>query len=68
METKVKTKTFDAVKMMREIRDKISDETQNMTFNQLKKYVADKLKQLGGRSGQCLSGTTNKNFSRLVIS
>ncbi len=45
METKVKTKTFDAVKMMREIRDKISDETQNMTFNQLKKYVADKLKQ-----------------------
>jgi hypothetical protein len=39
------TKTFDAVKMMREIRDKISDETQNMTLEQLKKYIADKLRQ-----------------------
>lgn len=45
METKDKTKTFDSVKMMREIRDKISDETQNMTLEQLKKYIADKLKQ-----------------------
>ena len=44
METKEKTKKFDAVKMMREIRDKISDETQNMTLDQLKKYIADKLK------------------------
>jgi hypothetical protein len=44
METK-NTKTFDAVKMMREIRDKISDETQNMTLEQLKKYIADKLRQ-----------------------
>ena len=31
MKTK-KEKTFDAVKMMREIRDKISAETENMTF------------------------------------
>jgi hypothetical protein len=38
------TKTFDSVKMMRDIRDKISDETQNMTFEQLKKYIADRLK------------------------
>jgi len=45
METKVKTKTFDAVKMMREIRDKITDETQNMSLEQLKKYIADRLKQ-----------------------
>lgn len=63
METKEKTKTFDAVKMMREIRDKISDETQNMTLDQLKKYIADRLKQshlkttaeaqtLGARRGQ----------------
>ena len=44
METKEKTKTFDSVKMMRDIRDKISDETQNMTLEQLKKYIADRLK------------------------
>ena len=41
METKEKTKAFDAVKMMREI----SDETQSMTLDQLKKYIADRLKQ-----------------------
>lgn len=45
METKAKTKTFDAVKMMREIRDKISDETQNMTLEELKKYISDRLKK-----------------------
>ncbi|MBS1542842.1 MAG: hypothetical protein JST14_04370 [Bacteroidetes bacterium] len=45
METKDKTKTFDAVKMMREIRNKISDETQSMTLEQLKKYIADRLKE-----------------------
>ncbi len=39
METIKKEKTFDAVKMMREIRDKISDETQNMTFKKLKAYM-----------------------------
>ena len=44
METKDKTKAFDAVKMMRDIRDKISEETQNMTLEQLKKYIADRLK------------------------
>lgn len=44
METKGKIKAFDAVKMMREIRDKISSETQNMTLEQLKKYIADRLK------------------------
>jgi len=45
METNKKEKTFDAVKMMREIRDKISQETQNMTFEQLKAYIKDKLKE-----------------------
>ena len=45
METNNKTKSFDTVKMMREIRDKISHETQSMNFEQLKKYVAEKLKQ-----------------------
>jgi hypothetical protein len=39
MEDKMKEKTFDAVKMMREIRDKISSETQNMTFEEFKKYI-----------------------------
>jgi hypothetical protein len=45
METKDKIKAFDAVKMMRDIRDKISEETQNMTLEQLKKYIAERLKK-----------------------
>jgi len=43
METIKKEKTFDAVKMMREIRNKISIETQNMTFEELKAYINNKL-------------------------
>lgn len=43
MKTNKKEKKFDAVKMMREIRDKISQETQNMTFEQLKAYIKAKL-------------------------
>ena len=39
MKTKEKEKSFDAVKMMREIRDKISSETQNMSFEELKQYI-----------------------------
>jgi hypothetical protein len=39
METIKKEKTFDAVKMMRDIRDKVSAETQNMSFAELKKYM-----------------------------
>ena len=40
MKTKPKktTKTFDAVKSMREIRDKISLEIADMNFDQLKEY------------------------------
>lgn len=45
MENKQRKKTFDAVDMMREIRDKITEETQNMNFEQLKKYIADRLKK-----------------------
>lgn len=45
METIKKDKTFDAVKMMRDIRDKISAETQNMTFDELKAYMKDKMKE-----------------------
>jgi len=43
MKTKKKEKSFDAVKMMREIRDRLSVETENMTFQQLKDYIAQKL-------------------------
>ena len=38
--SKKKTKAFDAVKMMRDARDKISAETQGMTLEQLKLYIA----------------------------
>ena len=49
METTKKDKEFDAVKMMREIRDKISSETQNMPFDQLKEYIKNKLAQGNGK-------------------
>jgi hypothetical protein len=47
METNKKEKSFDAVKMMREIRDKITAETQDMTFQELKKYMENRLKNSG---------------------
>ena len=40
MPTKKKNKTFDAVKMMREIRDKVSAETRDMSFDELQKYIS----------------------------
>jgi hypothetical protein len=46
MKTK-KEKSFDAVKMMREIRDKISKETQNMNYAELKKYIDSRIKKNG---------------------
>lgn len=45
MKTTKKEKDFDAVKMMRKIRDQICSETQNMTFEQLKEYIKNKLTQ-----------------------
>jgi len=39
METTKKEKTFDAVKMMREIRNKVSQETQGMKLEELKAYI-----------------------------
>ena len=45
METIKKEKTFDAVKMMRDIRDKISAETQNMTFDELKAYMKTRIQE-----------------------
>ncbi len=48
METKIKKvkKKFDAVKVMREIRDKISLEIMNMTYEEERAYL-DKLLQQG---------------------
>ena len=43
MKTINKEKQFDAVKMMRDIRDKISSDTQNMTFDELKAYINQRL-------------------------
>lgn len=43
METTKKIKKFDSVKMMREIREKISSETQNMSFAELKAYIDKKI-------------------------
>jgi len=45
MKTTNKEKAFDAVKMMREFREKISTDTQNMTFEELKDYIKSKLSQ-----------------------
>ena len=45
METTKKNKKFDSVKMMRDIRDKISSETQNMTFEELKAYIKSKIQE-----------------------
>ena len=43
MKTKKKiNKDFDAVKFMRDARDKISKETEGMNFEQLKKYFEKK--------------------------
>jgi hypothetical protein len=38
-------KQFDAVKMMRDIRDNISIETQNMSFEELKAYIKERLSE-----------------------
>lgn len=39
-----KEKTYDAVKMMRLIRDKISAETQNMTYDEFNSYMEKRLR------------------------
>ena len=42
-----KVKTFDAVKIQREIRNKISSETANMSFAELKKYIEQRVEKSG---------------------
>ena len=49
MRTIKKEKTFDALKMMREIRERISRETEKMTFSELKEYIEKRLKKSGLR-------------------
>ncbi len=50
METKNKktTKTFDAIKVMREIRDKLSLDIMNMSFEEERAYL-DKLLSKGNK-------------------
>ena len=43
MKTLKQNKTFDAVKMMRDSRDLISKETQNMSLKELNAYIKQKL-------------------------
>jgi hypothetical protein len=48
MKTK-KEKTFDAVKMMRDIRAQLNSDTQEMTFEELKKFMEARIKSSGLR-------------------
>ncbi len=45
MQTTKKEKPFDAVKMMRDIRNKVSAETQNMSLAELKAYIQKRMKE-----------------------
>ncbi|MEM3563150.1 MAG: hypothetical protein QXR19_07975 [Candidatus Jordarchaeaceae archaeon] len=40
-----KEKKFDSVKMMRGIRDKLSKEFMNMSYEEQKKYIRERIKQ-----------------------
>jgi hypothetical protein len=42
---KSETKTFDAVRIMREIRDTLSRETSTMSYEEQKRYMRDKRRQ-----------------------
>jgi len=42
-------KTLDAVKIQREIREKISSETGSMTYEEFMKYIEQRLKITGTR-------------------
>jgi len=37
-------KKFDAVKMMREIRDKLSKEFMNLSYEEQKRYIKERIK------------------------
>ena len=44
MKTKNKQTGKSTIETLREIRDKVRSETQNMTFEQLQKYIQERLK------------------------
>ena len=43
----MRNKKFDAVRMMREIRDGLSKEFMNMTFEEQKRYMRKRLRKAG---------------------
>ena len=43
MRNNIKEKSFDAVKMMRDIRNKITADTQNMNFEAFKAFINQRL-------------------------
>ena len=45
MKTTEGKKTVDAVKLMRNARDKISSETEGMTLQELKKYIEEQMEK-----------------------
>lgn len=49
MEKIKKEKAFDAVRMMRQIRDKISEETKDMSFEELRAYIDQRLSESNSR-------------------
>jgi benzoyl-CoA reductase/2-hydroxyglutaryl-CoA dehydratase subunit BcrC/BadD/HgdB len=57
MKTLKQNKSFDAVKMMRDSRDLISKETQNMSLSELNNYIKQKL----AKSKRPKIGDKNKN-------
>jgi hypothetical protein len=44
METNIKKKTFDTVKFFRQEKERIAQETEKMSFKQLKAYLTNKSK------------------------
>ena len=57
MKTSKQNKTFDAVKMMRDSRDLISKETQNMSLIELNNYINQKL----AKANKQKIGVKNRN-------
>ncbi len=43
----IKEKTFDAVRIQRDIRKKISSETENMSYKEFLNYMEQKIKESG---------------------
>lgn len=57
MKTKEKTnKKFDAVKMMRDIRNKIDEETKGMNYEELKSYLQKQKSRKAKESGSAAEG------------